>query len=241
MLGLNSCKEQSGTEPISEGYGDFDALVMSIPDADNSPAGVIDGTMDNEIGLQYETDIPRVGVDNNSRNGRRPGKGPGAFKANPLARILQALNLTDEQKDSVRIYLEEHKDCMTAIHLRLRASEKAMRDKYNETRRAIIDSAKSGLIERVEAIKKLTALNLRFREALRNNPARIKACEEMKACKDELFRKIHSLLDAEQQAMFEEWVSKLPEGCGKPGKGPKGPKGPKDPRDPKGPGNGREG
>jgi hypothetical protein len=125
-------------------------------------------------------------------NNNRPGP-------NPLAKILRALNLTDEQKASIKQFLTEYQPCHRAAMLALRNAQKVIIEAANIERREIMAALKDGTIDRRIAAQQLGDLNKRVRLTLQSDEAVQAALAAVKACDEELMAKIKAILTEEQK------------------------------------------
>jgi Spy/CpxP family protein refolding chaperone len=138
----------------------------------------------------------------------------------PLGRILVQLNLTDEQKEQVKAFLLEYRDCVKGALQTLRESERAIIQAANERRHQVIEDLKNGVIDRQTAMEQLRTINQETRQALMENPVRQQVLQQLKDCFDALINNIKSILTDEQKALFEELLAKYKDW--RPGKGPRG-------------------
>lgn len=138
----------------------------------------------------------------------------------PLGRILVQLNLTDEQKEQVKAFLQEYRDCVKEALQALRESERAIVQAANEQRRQVMEDLKNGLIDRQTAMERLREINQTTRQALMENPVRERTLQQLKNCFDNLINNIKGILTDEQKALFEELLAKYRDW--RVGKGPRG-------------------
>ena len=218
-LGFIACDKEN---PISDKYSLYEAPEYQVAYPDNSPVDFGEATLDNDFimpGLDqdYRAYAEFFGGGRDGRGGRggHDWRGRGRQKFMPFARILYQLQLTEEQREQVKDFIFDHRLCVREVIQKLRETEREILSQFKERRMAIIQAYKSGEITREEAVSQLRELNAQVRETLKNNPARVQACEAMKDCMKTLFENIRSILTPEQQAIWDEWVSKLPErDCG---------------------------
>ncbi len=140
----------------------------------------------------------------------------------PLGRILKQLNLTDEQKEQVRTFLQEYRDCVKNAMMTLRQSERQIIEQANQERLQIRERLQNGEITKEEAYQLMRQLNERLRQALMNNPVRQEVIQMLKDCYSTLIDNIKSILTPEQLQLFEELLAKYAGGQrdDRPGKGP---------------------
>ncbi len=206
-LGINACKQKGDNPLIGEEGEYYDAPEFMVPEADNSPAEVQDATLENSLqlppqNLDYRFSDSEMLKDSEFQRRRH-------FM--PLARILRQLQLDSTQRESVKDFIFNHRLCVREVIMKLRASERRILEPFNERRKAVIEAYRNGEIDRREAARQLRDISMKARKALRENPARVKACEEMKRCRKVLFDNIGSILNEEQKAKWDKWVEHLPD------------------------------
>ncbi len=126
----------------------------------------------------------------------------------PLGRILKELNLTDQQKEQVKEFLAQYRDCVKNAMTALRESEKGIIQQANQERQQVIEQLKNGQIDRQTAWELMKQINQRTRDSLINNPVRQQTLEQLKNCWDTLISNIKSILTNEQNALFDELLAK---------------------------------
>ncbi len=203
-LGLYSCSDDS----VSSDNSTYEEAIWMAPEPDNAAGEITEASLEEPITLVEETDDYRF-CDNPSVYGTAEFRDKRNFL--PLARILRALDLTEDQKAQVKTFLVDFRQCTREAVVDLRASEKEILAPFNEQRRTVVAAWKNGEITREQALTQLKALNAQAREALKNNPQREIACEAMKLCRKTLLDKIGSVLTDEQLVKWNEWLAKIPE------------------------------
>ncbi len=138
----------------------------------------------------------------------------------PLGRILKELNLTEEQVTLVREFMAEYRECVKNALLPLRESERQILQQANQERSRVMEQLKNGEIDRQTAMEQIRQINQRTREALMNNPVREQALQQLKECWENLIANIRSILTPEQQALFDELLTKYKNNRGGKGTGP---------------------
>jgi len=239
MIGLSSCNQDGG--PLGEGYNLYDAPEFQAPEADNSPVDITAPSLDQPFQIipldeDYRclSDDDFMGSQNGSGmmgdgsgSGMMMGGGHGDHGGHgngnndhwkghrdrfmPLARVLRSLNLTADQRDQLKDFIFNYRLCLRDAIIKLRETERELISGFKDKRDAIITAYRNGEITREEAMDQLMELRDSIRETLRNNDARVIACEAMKLCKKDFFASIRGMLTEEQQAIWDEWVSNLPE------------------------------
>lgn len=139
----------------------------------------------------------------------------------PLGRILRELNLDSLQKEQVRTFLAEYRDCVKSALQMLRESERLIIQAANQERRQVLDDLKNGVIDRHEAYRRLMQINQETRNALMNNPVRQQVLQQLKDCFATLIDNIRNILTDEQKALFDELILRYRDKRnGKPGPRP---------------------
>lgn len=126
----------------------------------------------------------------------------------PLGRILRELNLDSLQKEQVKVFLAEYRDCVKNALQTLRESEKLIIQAANQERRQVLDDLKNGIIDRLEAFQRLMQINKETRNALINNPVRQRVLQQLKDCFTTLIDNIRNILTDEQKALFDELIQR---------------------------------
>lgn len=203
-VGLNSCKE----DPVTSEDNMYESAIWMAPEPDNSPAVITDASVEQEFDIVRE-DLDYRYCENTSLYGKPDFKNKREFI--PLARILKSLELTDAQKEQVKGFLFDFRLCMKDAISELRQSEREVLKPFNEQRKAVVDSYKSGSITREDAMSQLKVIGAAAKEALKANNFRNLACEAMKLCRKSLLDKIGAILEGEQLTKWNEWLAKLPD------------------------------
>lgn len=206
ILGISACNKSEG--PTNSSWSLYDAPEWQIPEPDNSPVDIMGGDMDKPFDLVPANDDIRF-CDNTSMYNMKQFRERRQFM--PMARILRALQLTDEQKEQVKGFMFDFRLCHKDAMLALRESEKEILAPFNLRREAVLTAYKNGEITREEAAAQLKVIAQEAREALQNNPARLTACEAMKECRRQLLANIEGILTPDQLVKWIDWVSKLPD------------------------------
>lgn|GEM_PF-1629813 len=206
MLGISACNKNEG--PTENNWSMYDAPAWQAPEPDNSPADIVEASLDVPFSLvSADQDVrfcDNTGMYNTQKFQERR-------KFMPLARILRALELDDTQKEQVKGFLEDFRLCHKTAMMALRESERLILQPFNERRQNIMEALKNGEITRQEAQHQLELLAMEARQALKDNPARLEACEAMKECRRVLLAAIGGILTPEQLVKWQEWLAKLPE------------------------------
>jgi len=150
-----------------------------------------------------------------------PGAPPGpqgprkkrVVSGNHLGAILRAMGLMPEQREQVRGLMAAHRECVTEPLAEICQNSQDLIEAANEQRRAIVDAARSGEISREEAGARIRELNQATREAIAQDPDNQEALERLCDCKLDLFDGIRSILDTDQQAVWDAWIDLLEDPC----------------------------
>ncbi len=194
IISFVACNRTS--DPVSTSTEDL-VFAANIPDETEMTvaADMTECTMEQPVALMFPKDDPLYP--------ERPIK----FMV-PLGRILFQLNLTDEQKEQIKGFILEYRDCVKQALQALRESERAIIQNANEQRRQVLDSLKNGFYDRQTAWQRLRQINEETRQALMNNPVRETALQQLKDCYNTLIENIKSVLTDEQKALFDELLAK---------------------------------
>lgn len=160
------------------------------------PADFQDATLEQEM---RERPDPRGGDDK---------RGPKV--RHPFGRLLNALNLTEEQRTQVAELLKNHKACADEALAVLREATKTIMDQAKADRDAIIEQVKAGQMEKDEARAAIREINKAAREAIKNLPERESVKEMLKSCDDEFLNALRSILTEEQIAILDRFLASRP-------------------------------
>jgi hypothetical protein len=211
FVGLYSCDnfptgdDTSGTMLISNSE-------YTIPDLDNSSSTLIDATIDNDFQLVE----PEIYGFNGGKNDRRPGdqkrKQIRKRLHDPFRNIIADLNLTEEQLATLKELVASHQDCIKEALLALRASEQEIMEPFRTEREALVAQFRAEELTREEFFAAMQELNIRVREALQNNGARVRACYALNDCRQAFYDAITRLLqgDEEQLRIWNQWLEAHP-------------------------------
>ena len=165
--------------------------------------GITDASLDKQMGYDDPLQNNRKFRNNSSegRNGRH------------LFRILRLLQITPEQVEEVRRFMQAHRDCVKEPHKAFREAAAPYLQAANEQRREILARFRNGEITREEAKELIKQVNIETREAIQNDPLVQAAQEEICACKITLLDNIASVLDERQIIIWNAWVEGLEGPC----------------------------
>lgn len=130
-----------------------------------------------------------------------------------LGYFFRQLNLTDEQKTTVRALAKTFHANMKPLVRHFHEANRAIIQEANASRKAIVDQVKAGTLTREEAAVQIKDLNQATRRKIQANPAsqRIKAamCTE----RDNLFAGIRAILQGDQLTKWRTWIASLKDPC----------------------------
>jgi len=132
---------------------------------------------------------------------------------NHLGEILKRLTLTEEQILQIRELMLVHRECIQEPLAAIRETSRALIHEANQERLAIINALRNGEIDHAEAQEQMESLNQRTCERIRENLHNQEQKEALCDCKEALFDDIQSLLEADQLALWVEWVAELEDPC----------------------------
>jgi hypothetical protein len=181
----------------------LDSAAFSVVDAEDAYAKVEDATL--------ETDMVMGPV---FINGQFLGHGP--YRDRPgahLGWILRELEVTREQVRQMLGFVKAYWQAILPQLEGLREANREIIDAANRIRMEIRRAVEQGEITREEAEQRLKQLNMRTREAIRNNPANEPYLRAICEAKRALFRSVRSVLDDRQQAKWDRWVAGLEGPC----------------------------
>ncbi len=215
ILSLVSCKKaQQPTSPTT--YNQFSSSDFSLPPADNTPSDIRDCDENDDIELQppsgySDEDCKVLGWGHLKIKMHGHGMMGKQGKWFYLGFILKKMNLTTSEIDSIKIVIQEYDTCVSESMVALRDSEAVIIKAANQKRQIILDSLKSGTYTEAQARDSLIQLNIRTRDSLLNNPARLTACNAVKACREIFFANIELILTPSQMAIWLEFKATIPD------------------------------
>ncbi len=214
LLVFSSCQKNQPTSPSTDQYSAQD---FSLPPVSNTPSDMSDATDIADIQMQVPNgysneDCQVMGWSGNQGMGMNTEmRGGGLQRWLYLGRILRQLKLDSTQVQQIKGFIKDYISCVHDAMVALRQSEKTIIQNANQNRRLILDSLKNGQITVKEAMADLRLLNQTTRQELKDNPARITACEAIKACRETLFTNIESVLTPDQLTIWDAWKATLPD------------------------------
>ena len=206
VFGLASCDKMNN--PVDDGSGNPpDFTPFSVVSYDATECDFHEGSLTEDINLEP---IMPMGVDHMDRRGKDDMRKDDKRPNTGFEFIFRKLNLSTEQRDSMKVYFAAHKDCVSAWLTMLRDSQMEIIQAARTEQKAIMAAYKAGELTREEAGLELRALNASTKAALKDNPINELVQAGMKDCNDELIAKIKSQLTDEQLVIFEEWIARMP-------------------------------
>lgn len=193
MLGMSSCQNDNSPAGTDTKYESIVQTEYSVCEPDALLGTIQDAAIDTEMLLMVPDIKPEPGK-------MMPPKG-----IRDLGRIFVKLNLTVEQKESIRNLMTAHRDCEKSALIALRDAEMAIIRPANEARKAIIQNVKDSLITKEEARAAIQLLNQQTRQALQDSQARQIAFSALKDCRDTLIENIKALLTPEQLLIWNKF------------------------------------
>lgn len=195
------CTDKSDTlsEPQNKGGETSEFFLLGIEDGMNS---IEDATLDKDMGF-----APAFGKDKFPRKDRPHRKG---FD---LLKLFFQLNLTDEQKESIKEYFVQNHECMKTPFAKFHEAAKEIMEGTREERKEIHDRVKSGEISREQGKEEIRALNEKAREDIKNCEECVEAREEICECNKNLLDNISSTLDTDQLTIWKDWLNDHPTPC----------------------------
>lgn len=180
---FTGCDQTGDTLPVTTSSTSADEMSILSPEA--LPTQLADGTLETDMVLQS----------------------PASDRRHMPFAIFRCLDLTEEQRTSIAGILSAGKDCPKSILDSLRSSEKPLIDAARAARKAVIDQVKAGTLTREEGRTQIQQINADLRAALESNPVREWAKAALAECQANIFAQIRDVLDATQQALWDQWVA----------------------------------
>jgi hypothetical protein len=214
LLVISSCQNTQPTNPTTDQYSVQD---FSLPPVSNTPSEMSDATETQDMQMQVPSgysneDCKVMGWGGSQGMGMNTETlGGGLQRWMYLGNILRQLKLDSTQISEIKGFIKDYISCVHDAMVALRQSEKVILQNANQERITILDSLKNGQITVKETIADLKLLNQTTRQALKNNPARLVACEAIKACRDTLFTNIESVLTPDQLTKWLAWKANVPD------------------------------
>jgi Spy/CpxP family protein refolding chaperone len=205
LAALVGCDSNEVTGPGGPDPGSLESADFAVVDSEDALANVDDATLDTDMAMHAAF----AGDGRHFKRHYKHPRGPGSH----LGPILRVLDLDENQREEIRGLVMTHRMQIRAALEGLREANQNLIDQANAERRAIKARVEAGEISREEARELLRELNARTREAIRNNPANEPFLQAICDSRIELFAAIRQVLDDDQQALWDSWISGLPGDC----------------------------
>lgn len=203
LIVSTGCSDKSDTlsEPQNNLSETSELFLFGIEDG---MSAIEDATIDKDMGF-----APAFGKD------RFPHRHKPYRKGFDLLKLFYQLNLSDEQKESIKEYFKQNHECLKAPFVQFHDAAKEIMEGTREERRAIHELVESGEISREAGRAEIRALNEKAREAIENSEECIEAREAMCECNKNLMENITSILDGneDQLSIWEKWLEDHPTPC----------------------------
>ncbi len=201
LIVSNGCSDKSDTlsEPQNNLSETSEFYLFGIEDG---MSAIEDATIDKDMGFG-----PAFGKD------RFPHKHRPHRKGFDLLKLFFQLNLSDEQKESIKEYFKENHECLKAPFAQFHDAAKEIMEGTREERRAIHGRVESGEITREEGREEIRVLNEKAREDIEKYEECIEAKEAMCECNRNLMENISTILDEDQLSIWEKWLEDHPTPC----------------------------
>lgn len=207
LVALIGCSEKEGVIDNSSSSLDKsgDYYVLGIEDG---MASIEDATLDKDMGFKPDFEGKDFFFDKrHERKSKFKGKGL------KLGLVFYKLNLTDNQKESIKTFFEDNRACVSVPFENFRVAAKAIMEKRKADIKAVRDLVKAGELTRTEARAEIRKINEATKEEIKNNDVCIQAKEDICACNKTLLENIASILDENQLTIWNEWLSNMPRPC----------------------------
>ena len=126
-----------------------------------------------------------------------------------LSQFFKKLNLSADQKAQLRVFQDEHRECVRLAMQTLRETEREIIQTANEQRRAIVQQVKDSIITKEVAKVQLQELAAATRLELKNNPARAIAEAALLACRNTFISNISAILTEEQLVKWNQFLERM--------------------------------
>lgn len=201
LIVSTGCSDKSDTlsEPQNNLSETSELYLLGIEDG---MSAIEDATIEKDMGF-----APVFGKD------RFPHKHKPYRKGYDLLKLFFQLNLSDEQKESIKEYFKQNHECLKAPFAQFHDAAKEIMEGTREERRAIHELVKSGEMTREEGREEIRVLNEKAREEIKNCEECIEAREAMCECNNMLINNISSELEPDQLSIWEKWLEDHPTPC----------------------------
>jgi hypothetical protein len=202
VIGALACSSDGTGMSRRAGLEALETNAVAVADADDAFANVHDATVDAPMSMDAVVSGP------DWRHDVHPQL-PGSH----LGPILRELEITREQLRQILGFVVAHWTRVERAFAGIREVNSAIIAEANVIRERIVHALHNGDITREEAERRLRGLNMRIREAIRNNPANEVFKRVICESKIHLLRSVRSVLEPRQQAAWDRWVASLDGPC----------------------------
>lgn len=206
FIALTACKE-NGLDNMENRDSFSDDI--SAYDFSDAMAELDDATLDKAMGFNEgftTSDYPAKGFSEKHKKGIR-------HKNNGMKRVFRAMKLTPEQREQVKTFHIEFRECIVPAVKSFREAAKPFIEEANEARKAIREQVRAGELTREEAREQIKALNIETKEKIQNDPTCQEAKEAMCNCRTTFLDSIESILVDSQIEIWEKWKTNHPGSC----------------------------
>ncbi len=204
LVSIPSCQNADFSANTKVDWDAFERNELAVIDLEDAIANVEDATVEKPIAMNPVF----------RRDGRFFRHPRYLFhRGSDLRQILRDLDVTKEQMGQIRQFIRAHRECVKDPLEGLRETSVGIIANANEQRKAILQALRNGEITREEAKEQLKQLSEATCEAIRNNPASEPFLRAICECRLRLFDNIRSVLNEDQQARWNQWVSSLDGPC----------------------------
>ena len=203
IVGVLACSSDGTGTSRRGGLEALQTDAVAIVDAEDAFANLRDATLDSPMSMD------RVPSGSDFRRHDRHPQPPGSH----LGPILTELDITREQLREILRFVVAHWMRVERALRGLREVNEAIIAEANRIRERIVQAVHNGDVTREEAELRLRELNMRTREAIRNNPANEVFERVICESKINLLRAVRSVLEPRQQHVWDRWVASLEGPC----------------------------
>ncbi len=204
MVMMQSCS--SDNNMVSHSDDASSIMTYGIYEYNFSSFDMKDGSIETEIELD---DCMPMRPDLGNNNGKNP---PHFRKGHAFARVFAAMNLTEEQKASIRELMQAKILCEMEWFKILREARAEIMADAKAAREAVIAKFRNGEITREEANAAMKEINMNTREQLKNLEVNEEVREGIILCNEEFLAAIRDLLTDEQKVIWDNFVQNIKRG-----------------------------
>lgn len=215
-LVMMACNDRSNVSgPRQPDFGTAQFAIIDFSDVEN---GIEDATTESEMTFNTALlDYAVIGGDQPFGPGQNNLRGMRWYDrfdfGKHLGRIFRQLNLTDDQRTTVRERVRTFHTTMKPLVRRFHEANKSIIQDANAKRKLIMEEVRAGTLTREEARARIEGLNEATRELIKANPDSQSIKTAMCGARDRLFAGVRALLDEEQIAKWDNWITRLKDPC----------------------------